>query len=251
MPDTTSTAKQPDKPHSVSDQTVQSAPIHKPEYQAPLAASHTISDLSEPDGLNDLHTEAFTISDIEIEPDEIAHDSHTDYADAYVDRWASATLAAWVVLIALGVAALLLQLAFVFRVQIAEAVPAARPRLERMCSLVGCNVSWARKPDLIAIVASSLQSDPGQQAENNESHMILQATLRNSYAKPQEWPALVLDLTDAAGKKMATRNIVAQEYLLPETAGQPFPANSEHNIKLPLTLHGLKVNGYQLTIFFP
>lgn len=235
-------------------------------YKPDNVTAHTISDLQEPSGSDDLSTDPFTISDFDHKSEPKQHKDQIQTAELskplpghpvqaesepYIDHRGTIALAAWVVLIAVGVAVLLLQLLFVFRVQVAEAVPAARPRLERMCNVLGCSVAWARKPQLITVVYSSLQSSPEQQTENNEEHVILQVRLRNSYSKPQEWPTLVLELTDAAGARIARKNIAANEYLTPALAANPFPAGTEHNINLPLTLHGLKVNGYQLTTFFP
>src|SRR5690625_6424674 len=52
-----------------------------------------------------------------------------------------------------SLAALLLigQLAYVFRVQVAERVPALRPGLEKMCAALDCTVAWSRHIDMIVV----------------------------------------------------------------------------------------------------
>jgi len=50
---------------------------------------------------------------------------------------------------------------------------------------------------------------------------------------------------------VARKHLPKEVYLPPDQRDLPFPAGSEYAVTLPLTLHGLKVNGYQLSKFFP
>jgi len=182
--------------------------------------------------------------------------------DVYVDHGARLISFVWLVLV-LGAALLLLvQAAFVYRVQLAEAAPGLRPYLEQACEKLQCTVAWSRKLDQIKITQSSLQSDREEEASDEDAEtktagelmtepFLLTLTLRNSYSKPQEWPTLVLDLTDATGSRVARKHLPAQVYLPERVVAKPFPAQSEREIELPLTLQGLNVNGYQLSTFFP
>jgi len=163
-------------------------------------------------------------------------------------RWQSVATAVWWIVIAAGVLVFAAQLVYVFRVQLAENIPAMRPGLERMCETLNCTVAYSRQPDMIVITHSSLQSDPGAGDDNT---LLLQLSLRNAYDKPQEWPTLVLDLKDFSGTSIARKNLPKDVYLPANIASKPFPASSEHRVALPLTMQGLKVNGYQLTAFFP
>lgn len=81
--------------------------------------------------------------------------------------------------------------------------------------------------------------------------MTLQLTMRNNHDKPQEWPTLVLDLTDFSGTLVARKNLGPGMYLPPELSRRPFEARSEVTVSLPLTLNDLKINGYQIDKFFP
>lgn len=177
--------------------------------------------------------------------------THAQSVDVHTDRWESLIRLFWLVLTVVGVVVFALQLLYVFRVQIAEQVPSLRPRLEHMCSKLNCKVAWSRRPELIMITQSSLQMDGSADDDAENDTLTLQLTLRNAYDKPQEWPTLVLDLKDFSGALIARKNLAAPVYLPDDVAAGPFPANSERRIQLPLTLQGLKVNGYQLTTFFP
>lgn len=164
--------------------------------------------------------------------------------------------AMWLVLIVAGIFLFAAQLVYVFRVQLAENIPATRPGLERMCDALRCTVAYSRQPDMIIITRSSLQGDPeaGDDKAGNkagDTTMLLELTLRNAYDKPQEWPTLVLNLEDFSGTSIARKNLPKDVYLPANMAYKPFPASSEQRIALPLAMQGLKVNGYQLTTFFP
>ncbi len=175
----------------------------------------------------------------------------SQHSTEYINRGGALAYYGWVTLIALACATLLIQLVFVFRVQIAEAIPAVRPGLERLCEPFKCEVAWSRKPEHILVTQSALQSDPSEDEDSTASKVLLKFTLRNTYNMPQEWPTVVLDLSDAAGARIARKNLPAELWLPTELKGKPFPASSEYSMELPLTLQGLKVNGYQLTTFFP
>lgn len=167
-------------------------------------------------------------------------------------RWKSVAAAVWWVGVVAGVLVFGAQLVYVFRVQLAENIPAVRPGLERMCGALNCTVAYSRQPDMIVITHSSLQSESGADDDKaGDDTLLLQLNLRNAYDKPQEWPTLVLDLKDFSGTSIARKNLPKDVYLPADIASKPFPESSEQRIALPLTMRGLKVNGYQLTKFFP
>lgn len=215
-----------------------------------------------------------SIADLDADHVEIVPEDHfkpdyyparrSDKGDTYSDRWGIILSLVWRVLIVAGIIVFAAQLAYVFRVQLAEHVPALRPSLERMCEALQCEVAYSRQSDMIVITQSSLQKDTGKDAqtneeddataaadENNEEVLILQLTLRNAYDKPQEWPTLVLDLKDFSGASIARKSLPKDVYLPADLVDTPFPASSERLIVLPLTMQGLNVNGYQLSAFFP
>ncbi|CAM5212720.1 Putative Zn finger-like uncharacterized protein OS=Castellaniella defragrans OX=75697 GN=HNR28_002679 PE=4 SV=1 [Castellaniella defragrans] len=75
--------------------------------------------------------------------------------------------------------------------------------------------------------------------------------MRNQLGRAQEWPTLVVDLKDGSGTLLVRRNLSPSEYLGPTMMGQPFAARSEALVRVPLTLSGVRINGYQLDLFFP
>lgn len=258
------------------------------DNKPPLESNHKISDLEQKQTVD--FGKEFTISDA---PQTDVHSNHSigdtvvddtdyvysldnieptsnedDYDEEYVDIGSRFISVLWIVLIAISVAVFLLQMVYVFRVQIAEHMPQTRPRLQAFCEKIGCNMPWPRKPEHILIVHSSLQSQTnlnkdedvtgGENEESSEqstaeqsSEYVLQVLLRNTYEQAQEWPSLILELTDAAGAKIARKNIAAQQYLPTDYINSPFQASSEYQVQLPIKLQGLKVNGYQVTTFFP
>ena len=179
--------------------------------------------------------------------------SWDDAADtAHTSFWESLITVVWAVVILAGVLVFVLQSVYVFRVQLAENVPALRPALERMCTAFNCTVAYSRQPDMIVITQSALQQEPaGSDDDNGSDTVVLQLTMRNVHDGPQEWPTLVLELKDFSGALIARKNLPKSTYLSPEMVDAPFPANSEHKVVLPLMMQGLNVNGYQLTAFFP
>lgn len=150
------------------------------------------------------------------------------------------------------------QAVYVYRADIARMVPALRPALERACEPLRCQVPYARDIARIAITGSSLKAaDDGAMAdrpavqEPSEQHFVLHVTLRNLAEQPQEWPTLILDLKDAAGTLLVRRNLSPAEYLGAARAAQPFAARGEVLVRVPLTLSGIRINGYQLDLFYP
>ncbi len=201
------------------------------------------------------------------------HRRTSDLLGADVPRYRSIVSLFWGVLIVAGLVLLLAQLAYVYRGQIAGQVPALRPLLTGACAQLGCEVPYSRKINLISIMSSSLRASanpaadaaaasrapatgaagdaPAAPSSAAADSMILQLTLRNTHDKPQEWPTLVLDLTDFSGTLVVRKNLPPSSYLTPQALQQPFAPSSEITVGVPIVLNGLKVNGYQLGKFFP
>lgn len=160
--------------------------------------------------------------------------------------------AVWGVLVLMGLLVLLGQLAYVYRTQIASEVPFLRPVLEQACEPLGCTVDYPRRIERISIMDSSLQAAPGTAADNgNERSMVLRIVLRNNYDKPQQWPTLSLDLVDVSGTATVKKILPPRSYLPDQALNGPFEAKSEMIITVPITVTGVKINGYQLGKFFP
>ena len=162
-------------------------------------------------------------------------------------------------LLALLLLLLAAQAVYVYRASVARLVPALRPALEQACVRLHCTVPYARDRNQIAITGSALKAADANAAmpqstadpEAQDQRFVLHATLRNLAEQPQEWPTLVLDLKDAAGTLLVRRNLPPAEYVGPARAAEPFGAREEILVRVPLTVSGVRVNGYQLDLFYP
>lgn len=149
---------------------------------------------------------------------------------------------------ALGAIALLLagivQLLYLFRVELAVAAPELRPLLLAGCELAGCDVPRPRRPELVGIESSDL-------APAGEQRLLLTATLQNRAPFAQEYPHLELSLTDTRDAVLV-RKVFAPADWLPagRDAAAGFPARDEVAIRLLLETDVPAV-GYRLYLFYP
>jgi predicted Zn finger-like uncharacterized protein len=177
---------------------------------------------------------------------------------ASYNRWAAGTLAGdglggfgnepprravwpFVLVAVLLLIALLLQLLYHFRTEVALRMPDAVPLYE----LLGADIPLSRNPALVSIETSDLQSD------NARGLFVLQATLKNGAAYAQAWPALELSLTDTNDSVVSRRVMYAAEYLPPGTTSDSFPAHGEVAVQLWIEARDIGATGYRLYIFYP
>ena len=155
--------------------------------------------------------------------------------------------ARWVAGSTLLALALMTQLAFHYRGEIALLYPEIRPVLADLCTSLGCELPLPRRAELISIESSDLEADPA-----NPSVMVLTATLRNRAAFAQSHPSLELTLTDSQDQPLARRVLAVQDYLERSTGAEAvFPGNSELPVKVYMEAASLKATGYRLYLFFP
>lgn len=155
--------------------------------------------------------------------------------------------AAWTAGSTLLALALVTQIAFHHRGEIALLFPDIRPVLAELCTSLGCDVPLPRRAELISIESSDLQADPA-----NPSVMVLTATLRNRAAFAQSHPSLELTLTDSQDQPLARRVLGVQDYPGRSTDAEAgFAANSELPVKVYMEASSLKATGYRLYLFFP
>lgn len=175
-----------------------------------------------------------------------------DFMDVQRERSRGFVRFFWGVLILAGLVLLLGQAAYVYRAQIASEAPSLRPILERACVPLHCKVSYRRRIQLISIMGSSLRSNAKTaDPQKYPDQMTLQVTLRNNDEGAQEWPVLTLDLVDFSGTVVAKKNLTPDVYLSPDALQKPFAGKSEIVATVPITLNGIKINGFQLGKFFP
>lgn len=156
-------------------------------------------------------------------------------------------LRALAVLVALALGALLaVQGGYLYRMEIARALPGLRPLLSEACARAGCTVPYPRDAESIAIEASDLQAEPGR-----PGHYLLQATLNNRAAYPQRWPHLELTLTDAGDNPLSRRVLSPADWLPAAQALPAFAARHAIELRIPFAAPGVAPTGYRIYAFYP
>ncbi|HET7833742.1 MAG TPA: DUF3426 domain-containing protein [Gallionella sp.] len=153
----------------------------------------------------------------------------------------------WTIGALLLLLALLAQIAYYFRGELAARLPGLKPALVSYCELLQCSVPLPQKAELLSIESSGLEAEPG-----NENQITLSALLRNRAAYVQAFPHLELTLHDSQDKPLARRTFRPTDYLpAGENEAAGLPANRELGIKLRLTTVALRPMGYRLVLFYP
>lgn len=142
---------------------------------------------------------------------------------------------------------LLFQAMYFLRGPLALVLPQQRPALEGFCRAFGCTVPMPRELDARAIVSSSLEHD----AERT-SRVRLTVLLANRTARAQEWPHLVLALSDVRENPVAQRAFSPRDYLPAHlSARSGFAAQSEQEVRLELDVGKLAAASYVVTLMYP
>lgn len=150
----------------------------------------------------------------------------------------------WAVAAALLGVALLIQLGFAYRTELAKNHPAWRPALEALCEQLGCTVDLPRDADRVSIESSDLNP------ESDKKHLQLVATLKNRADYPQSYPHLELTLTDVRNQPLVRRVFAPADYLA-KNAPPGFGPNAEVAVKLMLEIDEVNASGYRVYLFYP
>lgn len=143
--------------------------------------------------------------------------------------------------------ALLGQIAFRFRGELAVNFPVLRPTLQSLSSALGSSLPLQRRVELVSIESSDLQNDVAR-----GNLLVLSATVRNRAGFPQAFPALELALTDTQDTPIARKVFLPDDYLptSPPT-GQFFAAHSDIGVHLWIEAKDISAAGYRLYVFYP
>ena len=155
----------------------------------------------------------------------------------------------WLAGSTIAAVALVLQILLLYRTELSVLLPATRDTLATACRILGCTLHLPRKPDLMAIDTSDLESDRRQ-----EGVIVLNAVIRNKAPFAQEYPALELTLTDERDQPVLRRVLAPAEYLQnsPEPGvARGIAANAQATLKLHLHTGGVRAVGYRLYLFYP
>ena len=155
---------------------------------------------------------------------------------------------AWAFGALLLLVALVAQAALHFRTEIAAMLPTTRPHLEAACALLACEVRLPRYANLVRIESSELRRHI-----SSEKVVQLDATLKNYSPLAQEYPSLILTLTDSKDEVLARRTISPQEYLHSKTIDltkMGFPGESVMEIQINFETNELDAFGYRLALAY-
>jgi predicted Zn finger-like uncharacterized protein len=157
--------------------------------------------------------------------------------------------AAWLSAGAIALVALLFQVLLLYRTELSVLFPGTREPLAATCRLLGCTLYLPRKPDLMSIETSDLESDRRQ-----ENVIVLNAVIRNRAPFAQEYPALELTLTDERDQPVLRRVLAPAEYLQNHPGASPargISSGAETTLRLHFNTGGVRAVGYRLYLFYP
>ncbi|HTH39253.1 MAG TPA: DUF3426 domain-containing protein [Rhodocyclaceae bacterium] len=152
----------------------------------------------------------------------------------------------WSIGIGLALVALVLQLALLYRVELASMKPGLKPTLQALCRPLGCIVPLPHQIDLLSIETSDLHPLP------QKGQLQLIATLKNKATFAQEYPLLEVTLTDVADRSLIVKAIPAADYLPAELKAEAgFPARREINVSLTFDIGDVPAVGYRVYLYHP
>lgn len=155
---------------------------------------------------------------------------------------------AWSGMAFLLVLVMLAQLVYLFRSQIAQHLPVARPALAAVCDWAGCTLPHGRDESAIRIEASDLIEAPGR-----TGRILFTATISNRANTGQDFPSLELRLSDSSNQTVVSRVFAPVEYLgraiskddLIQPGGEVF-------VNMQIELQGKALaSGYGVRAFYP
>jgi predicted Zn finger-like uncharacterized protein len=153
----------------------------------------------------------------------------------------------WAIGSLLAFAAIGLQAALAFRIELATLWPEARPALVALCDIADCQVGLPAKVGLVGIEASDLHPDP-----ERAGHLALSATLKNRAPFAQAFPHLELTLTDTADKAIARKVLAPADYLPPKASlTNGMPPNADVVVAVGIDAGEMAASGYRLYLFYP
>jgi len=153
----------------------------------------------------------------------------------------------WVLGTGLFILLALVQLVYLFRVEIARSMPETRTYLEQACREVGCTVPYPRDSAQIIIDGSNLVAD-----QTPEGRTRLIVTIRNKANYAVAWPDLELTLTDKFDISISRRVLKPKEWLPENYAQMPaFEGRSEVTTNVLLEIGKQEPAGYRIYSFYP
>ena len=141
--------------------------------------------------------------------------------------------------------ALIIQLGYFYRADIAARFPEAGRYVRALCSRVGCQVRLPEHIELISLESSQLQpvtDQPGQ--------FTLTALIRNQADTVQAWPSLDLELKTDVGQVLVRKAFTPLNYLRTAEIKKGFAAHAEQEIQISFELSSESSGGFSVILFY-
>lgn len=153
----------------------------------------------------------------------------------------------WVIGSLVALAAIVLQAALAFRVELVVLWPEGKPALVALCEIADCEVGLPAKVGLVGIEASDLHPD-----SEHKGRLVLAATLKNRAPFAQQFPHLELTLTDTADQAIARKVLAPADYL-PATTSSADGMKPSADIMVAIVIDSgeIPASGYRLYLFYP
>ena len=153
----------------------------------------------------------------------------------------------WVIASLVALAAIVLQAALAFRVELVVLWPEGKPALVALCEIADCEVGLPAKVGLVGIEASDLHPD-----SEHKGRLVLAATLKNRAPFAQQFPHLELTLTDTADQAIARKVLAPADYL-PATTSTADGMKPSADIMVAIVIDSgeIPASGYRLYLFYP
>ena len=142
--------------------------------------------------------------------------------------------------------ALLVQLGYFYRAEIAARSPEAGRYLRALCSRVGCQVRLPEHIDLISLESSQLQP-----VTDHPKQFTLTALIRNQAETVQAWPSLELQLKTDVGQILVRKVFTPLNYLNTNEVKKGFAAHAEQEIQISFDLSSESPGGFSVILFYP
>ncbi len=141
--------------------------------------------------------------------------------------------------------ALVAQLTFYFRSDIAARSPEAARYLRAACRHLGCTLRLPMQIDRLSLASSQLDA-----VGEGTGRFMLMALVRNQGDTVQAWPSLDLQLKDADGQPTVRKAFLPTQYAGKDEISTGMPAHSEREIRIMFDLSGDAPAGFDLTLFY-
>lgn len=152
----------------------------------------------------------------------------------------------WGLAVGLLAGILAVQAIYLFRQDLARALPGLRPLLVTACERLGCTMPLPREAAQISIDTSDLQSEPGR-----PGRFVLHATVKNRADFLQAWPHLELTLTDANDSALVRKVFSPAEWVASGRIEAGFAPRGDAVVRLAFDVTAVAPTGYRVYVFYP